>query len=168
MIKLLYITSSWFVDGDFPLIKQLRERGVDVHIFIKVYTRSLISTVLELKDPYEKSGIFDSSIYGSSIDQYKEYLGVDKIHVINHTHGDNSIRNLFIGQKEGKLIKQIAPDVIHYIGWPSLYEIPLLLRYGKRIITTVHDPIPHVVSKKTKINRILRSFFTNLLVTSYC
>lgn len=155
-MKVLYITSSWFVDGDFPLVKHLIDKGIEVHLCIKVYTRSLTSTILELKEPYEKTGIFDSSIYGSSIDQYKEYLGVDKIHVINHTHGDNSIKNLSITKEERGLIDRINPDVIHYIGWPSLYEIPLLFRYGKRIVTTVHDPIPHVITKKTKINRLIR------------
>lgn len=155
-MKVLYITSSWFVDGDFPLIRQLREKDVDVHLCIKVYTRSLTSTILELKRPYEKTGIFDSSIYGLSIDQYKKYIGVEKIHVINHTHGDNSIKNLSISKEERDLIESFNPDVIHYIGWPSLYEIPLLFRYGKRIVTTVHDPIPHVITKKAKINRIIR------------
>lgn len=155
-MKVLYITSSWFVDGDFPLVKQLKEKGVEVHLCIKVYTQALTSTILELKEPFEKAGIFDSSIYGSSIDRFKEYLAIDEIHVINHTHGDNSIINLLIGKEEGKLIKRINPDIIHYIGWPSLYEIPILFRYGDRTITTVHDPIPHVLSKKAKIKRFIR------------
>lgn len=155
-MKLLYITSSWFLDGDFPLIKQLIKNGIEVRLCIKVYTQSLTSTVLELKKPYHKIGIFDSSIYGDSIDRFKQYLGLDKIYVMNHTHGDNSWRNISIGHEEYKMISEFKPDVIHYIGWPSKYEIPILIRYGNRIITTIHDPIPHEITKKAIINQIIR------------
>ena len=61
-MKVLYITSSWYLDGDFPLIKQLIKNGIDIKLCIKVYTHSLTSTVLELKKPYHKIGIFDSSV----------------------------------------------------------------------------------------------------------
>ena len=155
-MKVLYITSSWFVDGDFPLIKQLVENGVDVLFCIKVYTNSLTSTVLDLKKAYNKNGIFDSSIYGDPIDRFKKYLGLNKVYVINHIYGDKSLKNISIEQDEKRIIERFNPDVIHYIGWPSIYEIPILHRYGKKIITTIHDPVPHVVSRKTKINQIIR------------
>lgn len=155
-MKILYITSSWFLDGDFPLIKQLIKNGIDVKLCIKVYTHSLNSTVLELKKAYQKIGIFDSSIYGDSIDRFKEYLGINNIFVINHTHGDNSWRNIIIENEELRLIKRYKPDIIHYIGWPSIYEIPILLRYGKKIITTVHDPVPHEITKKAMVNQKIR------------
>lgn len=155
-MKVLYITSSWFVDGDFPLIKQLVEHGVDVLLCIKVYTNTLTSTIFDLKKAYNKNGIFDSSVYGDSIDQFKKYLGINKVYVINHVFGDKSLKNLAIERDEKKLIETFNPDVIHYIGWPSIYEIPILHTYGKKIITTIHDPIPHVVSLKSRINQIIR------------
>ena len=155
-MKVLYITSSWFVDGDFPLIKQLVENGVEVLLCIKVYTHSLVSTVFDLKKAYNKNGIFDSSIYGESIDRFKSYLGVNRVYVMNHIYGDMSLKNFLIEREEKQIIERFNPDVIHYIGWPSIYEIPILYRYGKKIITTVHDPVPHVVSRKAKINQIIR------------
>ncbi len=155
-MKVLYITSSWFLDGDFPLIRQLRKKGVDVKLCIKVFTHSLTSTVLDLKEQYPKIGIFDSSIYDDSIDKFKKYLGIDDIYVINHTYGENSWRNVSLGYEEDKIIKEFDPDVIHYIGFPSLYEIPLTLKYGRKCIVTVHDPLPHVINIKTKFLRLLR------------
>lgn len=155
-MKVLYITSSWFVDADFPLVKQLIEQGVDVLLCIKVYTNTLTSTIFDLKKAYNKNGIFDSSVYGDSIDQFKKYLGVNKVYVINHIYGDKSLKNLSIERDEKKLIEAFNPDVIHYIGWPSIYEIPILHAYGKKIITTVHDPVPHICSMKARINQIIR------------
>ena len=158
-MKLLYITSSWFFDADFSLIKQLVEDGVDVLLCIKVYAHSLTSTILDFKSPCCKTGIFDSSIYGDSIDRLKKHLNLEKIYVINHEHGDNSLKNISIEREEKKMIEAYNPDVIQYVGWPSIYEIPILLRYGEKIIVTVHDPVPHEVSKKTKLNQIIRRFF---------
>lgn len=155
-MKVLYITSSWFLDGDFPLVRQLIKKGIDVKLCIKVFTHSLTSTVLDLKEQYPKIGIFDSSIYGDSIDRFKEYLGINNIYVINHTKGENSWRNISLGYEEDKIIQDFNPDVIHYIGFPSLYEIPLTLKYGRKCLVTVHDPLPHVITIKTKILRLLR------------
>ena len=66
------------------------------------------------------------------------------------------MRNIIIENEELRLIKRYKPDIIHYIGWPSIYEIPILLRYGKKIITTVHDPVPHEITKKAMVNQIIR------------
>ena len=81
-MKLVYITSTSFIDGDFPLVKHLLEKGVDVHLFVHVRTSCLKSTLISLKQAYPKSGIYDSSIYGDQIDKFKLYIGIDKIHII--------------------------------------------------------------------------------------
>ena len=155
-MKVLYITSTWFVDGDFPLIRRLIKQGVEVHLCIKVYASSLTSTILNFDKAYPHLGIFDSSIYNDEIDKFKEYLGINKIHIINYTKSQNSLCNLSLLKQEYNLIKNIKPDVIHHIGWPSLYEIPLTYSYGKKFLVTIHDATPHVVNIKTKIFRALR------------
>ena len=156
-MKVLYITSTWFADGDLPLVKNMIEQGVEVHLCIKVYTNALKSTIFDLKASYNHLGIFDSSIYGQEIDRFKPYTGLNKITIINHTGSDNSLINLKLLRDESKLIKTIKPDIIHYIGWPSLYEYPLLLKYGRKTIVTVHDPLPHVKNIKARVYRVLRS-----------
>lgn len=155
-MKVLYITNTWLADGDFPLVKNLIGQGVDVHLCIKVYTNALRSTLFDFETPYNHLGIFDSSIYGQEIDRFKAYLGIRKISVINHTRGDNSLYNVVLLRDERKLIRQIKPDIIHYIGWPSLYEYPLLLKHGRKTIVTVHDPLPHVINMKSRAFRIMR------------
>ena len=158
-MKVLYITSSWFIDGDFPLIKNLIDKGIQVFLIIKVYTNHLTSTILSLKEAYHHQGIFESSVYGNEIDKFKSYLGLDQIRVINHIRGDNSLRNYNLLIEEKELIQSIQPDVIHYISMPSLYELPLVYLYGKRMVVTVHDPIPHEINFKSRSLRLVRVLF---------
>lgn len=155
-MKLVYITSTSFVDGDFPLVKYLIEKEVDVHLFIHVRTSCLNSTLFSLKQAYPKSGIFDSSIYGEEIDKFKPYIGIDKIHIINTNSGGGFKGMRSICKMEEQAIREIDPDVVHFIGWPELYEIPLTFKFYKKIIVTIHDPVPHKIDGRAKKFRMVR------------
>lgn len=155
-MKLVYITSTSFVDGDFPLVKYLIEKGVDVHLFIHVRTSCLNSTLFSLKQAYPESGIFDSSIYGEGIDKFKSYIGIDKIHIINTKNGGGYKGMRFTSKMEEQAIREINPDVVHFIGWPELYEIPLTFKFPKKTIVTIHDPVPHKIDGRAKKFRLVR------------
>lgn len=165
-MKLLYITSTSFIDGDFPLVKHLVEKGIDVYLFIHVRSNCMKSTLLNLKKPYTKSGIFDSSIYGEGIDKFKSYLGIDKINIINTISSTCLKEKINICRAEDRMIRQIAPDVIHFIGLPELYEIPITFKYHKKIVVTIHDPVPHAINNRTKKLRLVR-LMTNWVIRRF-
>lgn len=160
-MKVLYITSSWFVDGDFPLVKHLIESGVEIHLCIKVFSDHLSSTLFDIKNAYPKQGVVDSGVFGNDIDFFKEYLGIDKIHVINYTHKSSRIYNPELVKDEINLIESINPDVIHHIGWPSVCEYPIQKRYGYKMLITMHDPVPHVINAQSRIYRCFRRLTKN-------
>lgn len=160
-MRVLYITSSWFVDGDFPLVKHLIASGVEVHLCIKVFSDHLSSTLFNIKSAYPKQGVVDSEVFGNDIDFFKEYLGTDKIHVINYTHDSSRIYNPKLVKDEISFIESIKPDVIHHIGWPSVCEYPIQKKFGYKMLITMHDPVPHVINVQSRIYRCFRRLTKN-------
>lgn len=160
-MKVLYITSSWFVDGDFPLVKHLIDKGIEVHLCIKVFSSHLSSTLFNIKQAYPNQGIIDSSVFGSEIEYFKSYIGIDKIHVINYSKDSNLIYNPSLVEEEAQLVDAIKPDVIHHIGWPSICEYPIQKKYGNKFLITMHDPVPHIINTKSKLYRCFRRLTKN-------
>lgn len=155
-MRLLYITSTWFVDSDFPLIRHLIKAGVDVQLCIKVFSYNLSSTLFDLKQEYSRQGITDSSVFGNAIDFFKQYLGLDKIHIINITKESNLYYNPKLVKEEIDLIEQVKPDVIHHIAWPFVCEYPIQRKYGTKFLLTIHDPVPHEINRTSRIFRLYR------------
>lgn len=162
-MKVLYITSSSFVDGDFPLVKHLLNKDIEVHLCIKVFYSNLSSTLFNIKQPYPIQGIIDSSVFGLEIDYFKPYIGIDKIHIINFSKESNLVYNPSLVEEEIQLVESIKPDVIHHIGWPSICEYPIQKKYGNKFLITVHDPIPHIINIKSKLFRCFRRMTKNLV-----
>ena len=157
-MKIVYITSSSFIDSDFPLIKELVRKGNEVHLFLNIYPNELRTTLLDIREQYPKEGVFDSSIYGESVDYYKTYLDVKKIYIVNRLSAKflGSSRSLY--KEEIKIIDSITPDVVHHIAWPSFVDIPMMYRYKNKMVITIHDPIPHEINRSSKFFRWLRVF----------
>lgn len=165
-MKLVYITSTSFIDGDFPLVKHLKEKGVDVYLFILVRSNWLKSTLFNIKDQYPESGIFDSSIYEKEISCFRSYLGVDNIFIINTFSNSRLKEKANLSRKLLDMIRNIAPDIIQFIAFPEVFELPILIKYHKRVIVTVHDPVPHINNIRAKKIRLLRRA-TNWLIRRF-
>lgn len=155
-MKIVYITSSSFIDSDFPLIRELVRKGNEVYLFLNIYPTGLRTTLLDIQELYPHEGIFDSSVYGKSIDFYKDYLGLDKIYVVNRLSSSLLGSSYSLYRGEIKLIDKINPDIIHHISWPSFIDIPMMYRYRDRMVITIHDPIPHELNRTSWFFRWLR------------
>ena len=155
-MEIVYITSSSFIDADASLIRELVHKGVDVHLFLNLHPTGLRTTLLDIREQYPHEGVFDSSIYGDCIDFYKEYLGVKKIFVVNRLSSSliSGSRRLYKEQVE--LIDSINPDIVHHIGWPKIIDVPMMFKYRKKMVITIHDPVPHEVTRVSRLMRILR------------
>ena len=154
-MKIVYITSPYFLDADFPLVRMLVNKGHNVYFFLKICPNALKSPLLNIPEIYPFSGIFDSSVYGNHIDRYKEYLGLDKIFILNKLENslklkeDYAISNIF-----QRYLDHINPDIIHHISWPSIDSNKWLFSYRRKVVCTIHDPYPHEGARSFKL-RIL-------------
>lgn len=165
-MKIVYISSPSFIDADFPLLKTLVEKGHDVYFFLKIYPNGLKSPLLDIPEIYPDNGVFDSSIYGNHIDKFKKYLNLDKIYVVNRNVNEIKIHHFKITFQLINQIKEIKPDVVHHIGWPTIPDILLTYVFRNKLILTIHDPIPHELNRLTKRYRIIR-ICTNWFINNY-
>lgn len=165
-MKIVYITSTSYSDTDFPLIRELVKNGNEIYLFINVYPTGLRSTLIDIKNQYPKQGVFDSSIYGDSIDFYKNYLGIKKIYIINRLSSKFISFNSDLYKQQKSIIEKIVPDIIHCIGWLPMEDTLMMFRYRKKMVITIHDPVPHETTSKSIFLRWFR-IFTSVLVKKY-
>lgn len=158
-MNIAYISSTSFADSDFPLIRNLVKQGNTVYYFILVNRNGLKSTMIEIDTQFPKLGIFDSSVYGRSIDKYKSYLGLQKIYVINdistHYSYEQAILEFLIMRK----LSLLNPDIVHKIGTPSFFSMIPNAIIRKKLVVTIHDPVPHEDERLFK-SRVLKYFGT--------
>lgn len=155
-MRIAYITSSSFVDTDFPLIRQLVKNGHEIALFIKLHPSGLRSTLFDIPEQYPHPGVYESSVYGGVIDFYKDYLGLKTIYVINHLKDGVTWSDFKLLKQEISLIRKFNPDVIQHVAWPFFTDIPLSFVFRKKFVITIHDPLPHELNSHAKKMRILR------------
>ena len=129
-------------DSDFPLIKELQNKGIDVVAYFPMTPLNKKSGLISVERMKECDDIIPACEYPEFLD-YKEYMDLSSIYVINSYHyrlRDLKAWGLWV--KVLKHMKKQNADVFHSI-WPLSYcnTILHLLRIKK--VFTVHDPFPH-------------------------
>ena len=140
-MKVAYISPPYFSDVDISFINEMKER-VDVDYYIPVYSKMLCGAAINIEKQYPKSGIFKASIYAELV-KYKGFIDLDRTYVMNKTGRKSySLQNLLV--EIAFIIKLIRKkyDIIHITETPYYYEF-LLYFLRKKIVLTVHDPVPH-------------------------
>lgn len=155
-MKIVYYSSTFFADSDFPLIREYQKLGLDVYFLIQLAPFSKRSTLIDIKKMINKPTILHASDY-SEFEVYKDYIDLSKVYIINSIESKvwtkNNIKLVF---KTYAWIKNINPDVIHLLSPLDVFSSVLYL-FRKKMVLTMHDPFPH-----TGENSARRTFFTNL------
>lgn len=141
-MKLLYYSSTFFADTDFPLIKELQGMGIDVYYLIELAPYSKRSTLIDIKKQINKSAILKASMY-KEFCLYGDYINLDKVFVVNRTESSVfSLNNIKLTFKLYSFIQKINPDVIHLIAPLDTFQT-ILYRFRRKMVLTMHDPFPH-------------------------
>lgn len=157
-MKVIYYSYPFFADCDFPLVKALQEKGMDVRYYMPLEKGFLNSSIIEFEKPVTKLGLLKASkVKEMSI--YKDCLNLDKLYFIQGYKNHNS-RILSWGLWIYTFIhmKRFEADVIH-IDWPFRNRFERILfkfSLGKKKIMTVHDPIMHSGVKNEKEEDLAR------------
>lgn len=139
-MTIAYISTPFFADCDFPLVKEMRKQGCRVIHIIPITPKCLKSTLIEITQQYPHNGIFKANIY-PEISQYSEYINDDTF-VINRTYTNESIfKRIGSTFQLYKFLRSFHCDYI----WTSLpFGLSdLILYHLPKIVLTVHDPFPH-------------------------
>lgn len=151
-MKILYISTPSFADCDFPLIRELQHKAIDVTYLILLPPFMLKSTLFNIKKQIPKTGIFPATNY-EEIKVYESYMKMDKVFVANRV-GRNALSisywkhklDLFFFFQKNKF------DIVHS---DCLIDngLKFLFRLSKIWVQTVHDPFPHSGERtKRKVN----------------
>lgn len=144
-MKVIYYSKDFFADCDFPLVKALQQRGIDVYYFIPLPRNFKRSVLFSFKNPLKKAKLLKASEI-EEMKIFKDCIDLDRLYFIsgysNRTWWPFS---WVLWLKTMMLFKKINPDVIHlvyHLASPFeklIYRLPFK---GKKIVT-VHDPFIH-------------------------
>lgn len=141
-MKIVYYTSPFFLDCDFPLLKAFKNKGHDVRLYIVLTSSSLKSTLLDMKRIDKPSGVYPISSFREFC-CFKEYFDENNSFVVvredMHFYSWKSFK---LQMKIFKSIKSFNPDIIQLTLYPTEFE-PFLYIFRKKIVQLVHDPFPH-------------------------
>lgn len=142
-MKIIYYSSPFFADCDFPLIGELQRMGHDVRYYISIASFSKRSTLIDLKEMYPHTGIYPATEIYSEFNDFRNMLNLSHIYVVNQKHKQkfHPINLLLMIKLVIHFIMQ-KPDVIHLTKAPTLTQ-KLLYLVKKKIVLTVHDPFLH-------------------------
>lgn len=155
-MKLLYLSTPYMADCDFPLVKALQNKGIDVTYIVMVNQYSAHATLFDLDKLYDKDGIIPAKKY-PQLFKYEGYFDLDRMMILNNRSNRSSsfasLRNVLTLRK---YIKSNNFDVIQTTGHFEMYGC-LLYEFGNKMVRTVHDPFPHKeqITLRKKIYRFI-------------
>jgi glycosyltransferase involved in cell wall biosynthesis len=142
-MKILYYSSTFFADCDFPLIKALQEKGEDVTYLIALTPYSLNSTLFNIKEQLPENEIVPALRY-PELHVYAHYMNFEKVYIANFVNKkDSSFQSLCLNVKIAQFIYKGKFDVIHSDCIHNMWGWMLQMFFRKKFVLTVHDPFPH-------------------------
>lgn len=83
-MKVIYLSNLPFTDCDFPLIREMQLKGIDVYYFLLISPSSYKCALLDIKQFYNKNGIFKAVDVYPEFKIYRDYFNLDNVFVINY------------------------------------------------------------------------------------
>lgn len=155
-MKIAYITSSSFLDFDFPLVREYQRQGHEVYVFIDLPCYALRTTLVDIKEQIQKDAILPASDY-TEFRVYGDYIDLENVWVVNRTHKSvKNPNNHILYWKVLRCIREIKPDVVHKISEFGELNWPLMFAFRRKLVVTIHDPFPHSGEGSTR-----RTFWRN-------
>lgn len=152
-MKIAYISPIFFSDVDISYLNELRKLA-DVYYFIPIGPLKKAAAV-DIDNIYPEAGIFPASIY-PVLNKFCNLIDLDKTFIINRTASHVSYpNNLKVYWELCRILKKLRVDVVH-ITSSLLYTEFLLYQFHKKMVLSVHDPLPHVNVKSWRSNMQLK------------
>lgn len=141
-MRVLYYTSTSFSDCDFPLVKALAAKGIDVFFLLHIAPYSVQSPIYKIRSLKERYGIFPATEY-PELYKWREYIDLDKAFIANDPNGKTAriVSNLSMLHSIRSFVKKVSPDIVHIVEMPFLFQN--FIAKGCRVVYTIHDPVPH-------------------------
>lgn len=160
-MKVIYYSHHFFADCDFPLVKALQDKGVDVHYYMPLEKGFRRGTIIELDSPIKKSRFIKASKV-PELKKFKECIDLDRLYLIQGSKWPYSI---WLWLYTVYHMNRLHADVFHFT-WQFTFRLEKLIPFFLRVknkVMTVHDPISHSGMNFEK-NRMLSFQFTDSFI----
>jgi len=142
----VYYTQTYYLDAVIETIQSIKNM-VELHVLIELSPESKQSTIIDIGslNDFETIEDCDKVLGWRKWALLKKYFeGVASIRFVVHQHKKAfSLTSLSTAAKAGKYIQLLNADIIHFdtVSGRSIGMYPYIR--SKRIMVTVHDPMPH-------------------------
>lgn len=159
-MKVAYISTPHFADCDIPLIGELQKK-INLFYFLKVSESTKRLTLIKIESLNKRGGVYPASDFPELAYLAKD-IDLSKTYIVNLPgKHDWSISNLFAIFRMVCFILHQKINIVH-LTWPPRYGEFFTYLLRKRIVITMHDPLPHS-SEDTWLNRFHRNVCFQLL-----
>lgn len=153
-MKVAYISTPHFADCDIPLIGELQKK-INLFYFLKVSESTKRLTLIKIESLNKRGGVYPASDF-PELAYLANDIDLSKTYIVNLPgKHDWSISNLLAIFRMVCVILYLKINIVH-ITWPPRYGEFFTYLLRKRIIITIHDPLPHS-SEDTWLNRFHRN-----------
>ncbi|MBR0037204.1 MAG: glycosyltransferase family 4 protein [Bacteroidales bacterium] len=153
-MKIAYISSAFLTDSELPLIQEMTRQGADVCYFLQMSDSSRQATIINVQAMKPKGGVYPATAF-PDLASLSEFIPLDKVFVVNmprpkdlHWQSLRAVWALY------RMLRSQKFDVIHVTS-PLRYGSFLLYLLRRRMVLTMHDPLPHS-SDRNRLNRLQR------------
>jgi len=152
-MRIIYYSQTFFSDCDFPLIKELQQKSVDILYFMPINHFLKKQGIIDIKKLKPCFGIYKASEF-KELDIYKEYIDLNKIYLINIPQNTKRIYQKFFWIYVFIRMMLLKADIFHFT-WQLNGIEKILYKLPCKKTMTVHDPISHSCIKDPleEINR---------------
>lgn len=158
-MKVAYFCYLTQLDTDLAYIQEA-QKICEITTYIYVNKKHFGKSIIKLNKLHDESGIFDVSIY-PEFNFLKPLIDLGKVKIINITDEKHWELKAFTVFNTLTRTLDKTYDVIHLTSILQPSEFPLY-RLRKKIIMTVHDPLPHSHAESFK-HRIARNMAMKLI-----
>ena len=152
-MRIAYISSVAFSDVDLSLLSRLQKK-TKIDYYIQLYPNGLKGAAVNIKNVYEGNGVFSATVY-PELNRICQKLNKTNIFAFNATK--NRLLSFARIKAAFVLLYKLCKgqyDIIHCTWFPD-FTLLWLFIFRKKLVFTIHDPIPHS-SLKSKTQLLYR------------
>lgn len=146
-LKIAYLSSRFFSDVDLSFLMEAKEMA-DIDYYVPIFRKYYKGAAFNIQKPSPKFGIYPAIELYPELTPCSRLIDANRFFVVNsYAMHMWDPRHLWLYARLAWRLRKY--DVIHITDFPQYCEIPLYF-LRKKIVLTVHDPIPHSASVSNK------------------
>jgi glycosyltransferase involved in cell wall biosynthesis len=152
-MKIAYISPIFYSDVDLSYLNELRKLA-EVYYFIPIGPLKKAAAV-DIEQIYPEAGIFPASVY-PELNKFGKLIDLEKTFIINRTAPHVSYpQNIKVYWELYKFINKLDVDIVQITSSLLYTQFPLYL-FHKKMVLSVHDPLPHANVKSWRSDMQLK------------